>query len=398
MLVFLDFFHPDTRRGLVSFTALNDGTDGTDTPAVLDVSTITVMEASFLSSVTDISALLEPSKLSYDAEGGFISIIALDGSVLSMAGLIGMGTLLESKLCESCTIDFAVVAKESLRMAGEYIGRAVPSLLEVGGSFVRDVTVSPTSICGEPFMVPFEVAFETNAASRTLAVPNAPEFTPAHWAASAKHLGRPVERAHQGLYHACLNAPAHEAVHFAQARTSQVDTSSMSWSAEHDASVLSNAIFTLCGRGIQDVLALGDGVVEEVKLCDVRAGMRSISEWGDEVRIAYARWIESFGTAPPILPGELVDQSTTTGQFKGLCAVDGDVFIGPLAPSDPESVCSAVLVAMLSPDRPADVIAGGPPPIPSSFSNMYHPRAEAIALALAPRHAIDGVLVALGLV
>ena len=181
------------------------------------------------------------------------------------------------------------------------------------------VAVRQGVISGEPFMVPFEVAFETNGASLEIAVPDIAHYTAEHLAQVERSQGRPSRWFHRDMFHWAVLIPCHEVLHIVQSVAGQRDPDPHGWSAEHDASLACLSLVAELARRPAGVVP--PGLLEEILLTEFWALRRQVAAWGPAVREAYCAWCAAFGLQAP---GDFVSEDPTTSeQFKGMLAFDG---------------------------------------------------------------------------
>jgi 3'-5' exonuclease len=176
-------------------------------------------------------------------------------------------------------------------------------------------------------MIPFEIAFETNMASRCVSFADPYTIPEAHVKAMLKRWH--VQSFGELVYHfylGCFHIPCHEFVHCVQHELKQVDSDPYSWSAEHDASVLSLCLLNAVCGGLPECQAHNNAQFP-MSLCNhvlaivAPKNNRLFNAWSDDIRENYFKWRNNFGLVAPDKTIISADNEIT-GQFKSSIAVD----------------------------------------------------------------------------
>lgn len=271
--------------------------------------------------------------------------------------------LAEDACAQPDAFDYTAAMRYGVKACMDVVDRECPYL---DNSALGEVTFPPNKSSGVDYMVPYEISFETNFAERRISFPDPNSLTSAHVAMmrGARRLGRFM----RDFAHSCFTVTAHEIVHLYQGALEQVDTTPLSWSAEHDAS-------RLCALLMMEALeGTGrPGFQEEVLLTYTRGKERTFAGFDDVRKDAYNAWAAGFGLVDP---GTAVARDLTFHrQIKGIISVDA--LAGALGPGCYRDTKPALLLMMrtLLEGRTGDVIKAGlrVPPLLA-----VPPRAEAL--------------------
>lgn len=167
----------------------------------------------------------------------------------------------------------------------------------------------------------------------------------------------------------CLVVPCHEIVHCVQHLAKQVDgTPGISWSAEHDASVVSLSLFRAVARldSMRDIFQVPGLAEQAIADCFVRSSL-AVAQWSEDDALHYAAWRDSFGLrAPPFSVNRNPDR---VSEFKGAVACEGYV---------EEEALTAEELRLLFADRHHCKVLERPAPRPSPAlaAALAHARAS----------------------
>ena len=243
------------------------------------------------------------------------------GRQLDRDGVAALRADLMLPFAPGSAVDFGSTVALTLRACAavleEHVGGDVPGLAEG----LAELRVAPNSVSGEPFMVPFEACFQTDAANRVVSVPDPDELTEAHRELMMeRHRSATVADLHADFFLVCLIAPCHEILHAVQHLAGQQDPDPQSWSAEHDASYACLSLFWAASAHPIFDAVLPPGFRELAAAHELRRAAKRAARLGPADRDAYRAWRRSFGAdgpppqddAPPYLEGD----------FKSVLAVE----------------------------------------------------------------------------
>jgi len=96
----------------------------------------------------------------------------------------------------------------------------------------------------------------------------------------------------------------------------QEDKERCSWSAEHDASYLSNTLFYLIAQQkcVADIFV--PGFAESILVYSLEGSIRSWNSWSPEIRQQYVIWRNSFGLTAP--NAAVSEDPRLTSKFEGV--------------------------------------------------------------------------------
>jgi len=186
-----------------------------------------------------------------------------------------------------------------------------------------------------PWLLPFEINFEANYAEKFIRFPDHYLLTRQHHFVGLKwyqdhRMGMELPKTAESLtdemfgrlccYHfaECLKVCSHEIIHCLQQIFNQHDSSSISWSAEHDASFVEQSLFYQVATHADLKDLFPPGFRELLLIFEHERTAHCFSMLPPLERKEYVKWRNSFGICCPELGIE--DNAETVDHFKSFIA------------------------------------------------------------------------------